>query len=142
MELLESPYSTRRTSAPFREDRGTRRQLVAALARLGYRSYFAGVTHFGAVFVPLTGDFWDDAMEVCRDPGPHRRVCWHDILSTRSDGAEDRAIRAAPAPGRWKRSVAICDAPSSTAELPRHVGAGRATSQRTRWRGTGGYRGR
>lgn len=89
----------------------TLKRNVASLARLGYRSYFAGVVarHGGEpVFVPLDGDYWDDAMELCRDPGQGQRICWHDILSTVAGGHTDRAIRAAPNPARWRHSVAIC----------------------------------
>jgi len=80
---------------------------VAALERHGYQSYFAGVLRSGsAVFVPLNGGYWDDAMELCR--APPSSVCWHDILSTVANSAEDRAIRASPSPATWRHRVAIC----------------------------------
>lgn len=97
----------------------TLKRLVASFARLGYRNYFAGVSRRVAVFVPLDGEYWDDAMEVCRAPSRWERVCWHDILSAVADSEEDRAIRRSPASPRafanWRGgargetpSVAMC----------------------------------
>lgn len=86
----------------------TLKRNVAAFARLGYRSYFAGVAGGGRpVFVPLDGAYWDDAMELCRLPG--KKICWHDILSTVANGDADRAIRTALTPAGWRHSVAICE---------------------------------
>ena len=71
------------------------------------------------MFIPLWGAYWDDTMELCRQP--MGKVCRHDILSTLAGSAEDAAILASPAPLDWARSVAVCRDPASS-DSPRMFG--------------------
>ena len=78
---------------------GLAAQLTEALAgpSLNSEAGSFGPSHQQAVFVPLHP--WDDGMELCREP--RSRVCWHDIVSVVSGGAEEAAIRATPVPSGW-----------------------------------------
>ena len=81
------------------------------------------------VFIPLWGPYWEDAMEVCREP--MGKICRHDILSTLAGGNEEGAVLASPAPMDWVRSVAVCKEPMS-ADPPRIYGSSAPTmSQRS-----------
>ena len=81
------------------------------------------------MFIPVWGTYWDDAMELCRQP--MGKVCWHDLLSTLTGSAEDGAILASPAPMDWARSVAVCRDPMSS-DPPRMFGRSvAAMSQRS-----------
>ena len=95
----------------------TLKRIVAALLRLGYNSYLASGYRGNATFVPLTGEYWDDFLELCR--APQHKVCCYDILSTVAGGAADEAIRSAPilqrrskgrrGAGGWKGFVSMCN---------------------------------
>jgi hypothetical protein len=77
----------------------TLKRIVAALQEFGYNSYLGSGYGGLAAFVPLTGGYWDDRLELCRVP--QGKVCCYDIVSTVAGGLEDKAILATPVPKAW-----------------------------------------
>lgn len=109
----------------------TLKRIVAAFEKVGYHSYLSSGYLGEAAFLPLTGGYWHDALELCRVP--HGKVCCFDIVSTVAGGPEDLAILARPIPLSWiqkfhskpklvprheRGSVAACDSRGLTYHGP------------------------